>query len=230
MEIWETVKLGDLNSAIGDYSTAINYYKQLDDKGDLAQTFALNKQFDSAKKYFSLVIPDTSDQRGLRFYLAFAGEYYSLLNNYNKALPNLLRSLNYHKQYKDVNQIMRVLIDISQTYFALQNHDSAFKYAQEALAVARQTGAKQVLRDASKIVSSVYDYWHRPDSAYFYYKQYTTINDSLVNNKVKGKLAAYGFEQKIELLNKEKKFSRCYCKNRCCKNIFSLPALLFFYL
>jgi hypothetical protein len=72
----------------------------------------------------------------------------------------------------------------------------------------------------AKFSSSVYDVRHQPDSAYFYYKQYTTIKDSILNNVVKGKLAGYSFEQKMELLNKEKQIQQVQLqKQSLLKNI-----------
>ncbi|MDN3657280.1 ATP-binding protein [Ferruginibacter paludis] len=236
-KLLELNKLGDLNADIGNYSTAINYYKHSfsdsqknDLNATLAQTFALNKQFDSATKYFNLYIPDTIKQRDLRFYLAFSGEFYSSMNNYNKALPDLLRSLHYNRQSKDANQIMRLLIDIAGACFALQNIDAALSYAQEAFAMANQTGAKQVIRDASKIISSVYEYRNRPDSAYRYYKRYVTINDSIVNNKLKGQLASYDFEQRIELLNKQQELQQLQLQKQVLQKYFLLAGIAVFFL
>src|SRR5205823_550995 len=122
--------------------------------------------------------------------LADIGHDYCLQNRYNKALPYLLRSLNYNKQTNDVNQVMYISIDIAKTYLALKNNDSAFKYAHEALSLAQQTGARQNIRDACEILSSVYDRMRQSNNAYLYYKQYTTMKDSILNDQVKGKLAA----------------------------------------
>jgi len=103
---------------------------------------------------------------------------------------------------------MRTLLDIAKTYSALGNNDSAFKYANVSLSIAMHSGAKQVVRDASEILSSVYDHWRRSDSAYFYYRQFTTMKDSVLNNVIGARLAAYTFEQKMELLNKEKQIQQ----------------------
>ena len=94
-------------------------------------------------------------------------------------MPNFIRALNYHRQSNDINPVMETSRDIAKTYLALGYNDSAFKYGTETLSIAKQKGAKQFIRDASEILSSVYDHWHRPDSAYFYYKQYTTMKDSV---------------------------------------------------
>src|SRR5206468_1402566 len=96
--------LGTMYWELEDRYTALRYYQrefQLikpNDQAlaDFAELFAANKQFDSAKYYYSLI--DTSNQRSLRFYLKSVGAFYCEQKQYNKALPNLLRSLNYNRQ------------------------------------------------------------------------------------------------------------------------------------
>jgi hypothetical protein len=116
-----------------------------------------------------------------------------LMNEYNKALPYLLRSLNYNKEHYDVNQTMRLLIDVAKIHLARPTKDSTFTYVYQALNKGKETGARQVVKDACKILSSMFDYLHRSDSAYFYYKQYRTINDSILNDQLKGRIAGFAF-------------------------------------
>lgn len=225
--------IGRLFRDIEDYKTALEYYRLafvnvkpetiFNNFGqtvslEFADLFTLQQQYDSAKYYHGLA--DTSNQRVLRFYLVSIGEYYFLQKQYDKALPNFIRALNYHKQFNDPNRVVQTLLDIAKTYLALGNDDSAFVYGNKSLRIAKQTGAKQFIKDGYEILSSVYDHWHQSDSAYFYFKQYTTMKDSVLNNQVKGKLAAYTFEQKMELLNKEKKIQQVQLqKESLIKNI-----------
>ncbi len=226
--------IGWLYEEIDDHKTALEYYRLagIEFKQDAlgsAQFFTLQHQYDSAKYYYSLV--DTSNQGARRYYYARRGEFYFLQKQYDKALTNFTIALEYHKQLNDRNQVMRTLLDIAKTYLALGNNDSALKYGNECLSMAKQTGAKQVIRDASEMLSSVYDHLHQPDSAYFYYKLYTIMKDSVLNNQVKGKLAAYTFEQKMELLNNEKQIQKAQLqKQSLLKNILigSIIILLLF--
>ena len=169
---------------------------------EIAEQYSLLQQYDSARYYYSCI--DTSNQRALRFYLVSLGKYYFLQKEYTKALPNLIRGLNYHKRINDRNQVMITLVDLAKTHLALQNNTEALAYAREALIMAKQSGAKQVIRDGCQILYSIYDKLKKTDSAYFYYSRFVTMNDSILTDKVKGKLAAFTFEQRIELLNKEK--------------------------
>jgi tetratricopeptide (TPR) repeat protein len=234
---WQLIKIGSLYWDIEDYKTTLEYYRQafenlrpeeiiseshliqVNQLLQFADLFTLQHEYDSARYYYSFV--DTSNHRAQRFYLTSIGSYYFSQKQYDKALLNFLRGLEYHKQYNDRNQVMSALLSIANTYSALGNNDLAFKYASESLGIAKQTNAKQVIRDASKILSFIYDHWQRTDSAYFYYKQYTAMNDSVLSNQIKGKLAVYGFEQKIELLKKEKEIQNIQLqKESLVKNIF----------
>jgi tetratricopeptide (TPR) repeat protein len=214
-------KIGQLFGDIGDYKTALIYYRRafVNLKSEevvssfgvvallaIAELFTYEHQYDSAKYYYGLI--DTSNQRALRFYLKSIGEFYFVQKQYSKALPNFVRALEYHRQSNDRNPVMQTLLDIAKTYLALRNDDSAFLYVNQGLSIARQSGAKQFVRDGFEILSSLHEHRRQPDSAYFYYKQYTILNDSVLNDLVKGKLAAYTFEDKIELLNKEKQIQQ----------------------
>jgi tetratricopeptide (TPR) repeat protein len=214
-------KIGQLFGDIGDYKTALIYYRRafVNLKPEevvsgfgavalltIAELFTSQHQYDSAKYYYSFI--DTSNRRALRFYLKSIGEFYFVQEQYYKALPDFIRALDYHRQLNDRNQVMQTLLDIAKTYLALGNDDSAFLYVNQSLSIAKQSGAKQFVRDACEILSSLYEHRRQPDTAYFYYKQYTILNDSVLNDLVKGKLAAYTFEGKIELLNKEKQIQQ----------------------
>jgi len=209
---WELDLISNLYFSIEDFKTALVYDRQKYQiikpryYGDLmgsAELFSLNHQFDSAKYYYRL-IDTTSDLRALRVYLESIGEYYFLQGNYDKALPNFLRGLSYHKQVNDRNRVMATLVKLAKTYDSVHDYTSAFKYVHEALAIAKQTGARQFIRDCYQILYSVYDHWQQPDSALFYHEKYVVIKDSITSVQVAAKLVAYDFDQKIELLNKEK--------------------------
>lgn len=213
---WELSLISSLYSSIEDYNTALMYARQLlqINKSDhldfisMAELFSRNQQFDSAKYYYSLVADTSTDKRLERFYLVSKGEYYFLQGQYKKALPNFLRALSYHKQVNDRNQVMRTLINLAKTYDSVRHYTAAFRYANEALAIAQQTGARQFLRDSYQILYSVYNHWQQKDRALFYHTRYVAIKDSITSAQVTAKLVAYNFSQKIEILNKEKELQQ----------------------
>jgi hypothetical protein len=230
---YELTQIGELFAYIGDHGTALEYYREafrsikpeaiVDSLNvtrllGFAELLTYQHQYDSAKYYYHFV--DTSGPRAQRFYLISIGNLHFAQKQYDKALCNFLRGLNYHKQYNDRNQVMNALLVIARTYLAMKNDTAAIRYAHEGLKMAKQTGAKQFIKDACEILSSIFDRWNHPDSAYLYYKQYTAIKDSILNDQIKGRLAAYTFEQKIELLNKEKEIQQVQLqKQSLLKNI-----------
>jgi len=225
-EIWATSILfnfGTLYRAIEDYATASNYYRQAFQrdnpentkfrietdwdiwvKMEYAELFSLQNQFDSAWYYYNLFDKTKAGIKDLRIYLISTGETYFLQKKYNNALQNFLEGLTYHRKLNDRNEVKRTLLDIAKTYFVMNNDKAALKYAQEGLNLALQTKSRQFIRNAYQILYSVYDRLHKTDSAYYYYKKYITIKEVVVSDQTKGRFAAYNYEQKIELLNKEK--------------------------
>ena len=135
-------------------------------------------------------------------------EYYFLQKQFDKALDNALRGLPYLRKNNDRNQLMRALLDIAKIYSAKGNYYASFQYAKEGLMMAHQTGARHLILDGYQILYSVYDNWHKTDSAFFYYRHYVSMKDSILTDQIKGKLVAYSYEQRIELLDKEKEIQQ----------------------
>lgn len=238
--------LGGLYMKIEDYSSALTAYRQAfaidnpqfekrrrDEDWDIwikmeyAEIFTHLYQFDSAWHYFELFKPPSADDRYFRIYLVSIGEYYLLQKKYNPALQNFLRGLSLHQQLNDKNEIQRSLILIAKTYLLLQQYDSAMKYGQRALNVAYSTKAKQVIRDACRIIYTVYDWHKQTDSANLYFRQYSAMKDAVANDQVKGKLAVTNYEQKIELLDKEKQLQQQKLKQAAQQKEFLVAGIIF---
>ncbi|HZE84960.1 MAG TPA: histidine kinase [Puia sp.] len=218
---------GVLYRAIGDYPTALTYYRrafEMDDpeiikyrvandwdiwvRMEHAELFSLLLQYDSAWHYYHLTDSAGIPPQYKRIFQVSVGETHFLQKNYRQALENFLLGLADHKRLNDVNEIKRTLLDIAKTYYELNDNASALKYAREGLALSLQTYTRKYAGDAYKIFYSVYDRLHRRDSAYFYYLKYIGIRDAVLSDQTKGKFAAYTYEQKIDNLNREKLISQ----------------------
>ncbi|MES1159595.1 MAG: tetratricopeptide repeat protein, partial [Bacteroidota bacterium] len=200
---------------IEDYSSAEKYFRmgfgetkpEQKDLWDLmVYTELLTRQhkYDSALYYYNRVDSARLGQATLRTYLVSKGEYYLFREEYATALPYFIKSLSEQRRLNDGNQIMRCLQDLSKTYLRLGQFDSACRYAREGLMLANAARARQNIRDNCQLLYSLYDREGRTDSAYFYYRRYISMKDSVLNDQVKGKFASYGFEQQIKWLNQEK--------------------------
>jgi len=213
---------GELYRAIGDYKGAMNFYRQgfqqdnaatlksrIDDDVEIwvrmeyAELFSLQGQFDSAWHYFNLFDTLHAEEKDLRVYLVSTGETHLLQGHYAKALSNFQRGLAIHRKLNDRNEIKRTLLNIARTYYYLNQNELAKKYALEGIEAAIQTNSNQFIRDGYEILYSVFDRLHQTDSAYHYYKLFNEKKDIVLNDQTKGRIVAFDYDRKIELLNKE---------------------------
>jgi tetratricopeptide (TPR) repeat protein len=219
--------LGTVCMGIEDYSLALNYYRivfqnfTMEDsisllksedliwaKMEYAEIYSHLNLFDSALYRFNLLDTSKVDEKDLRIFLVSKGEYFMLAGQYEKALPGLLRGLATHMKLNDGNEIVRTVLDLANTYYFLGNDKKALQYARQGLDMGLTTRALQRIRDAYKVLYEVYDRQGKTDSAYNYYRSYIQTKESLTDDQTKGKFAANGYVQKIELLNNEKLISQ----------------------
>ncbi len=222
--------LAQLYQLIGDYQEALNYFRKvirMDDsdiekerirtdndiwfKMEFTESFSHLNQFDSAWHYYNLYNPG-EESIYYRIYLISTGECYLLQKKYQEALKNLLNGLNLHKKVNDRNEIMRAQLDVAKAYLAQSNNVAALRFAREGLAIALPTKTRHVIRDGYRILYTAFDNLHKNDSAYFYYRQYSSLKDSILSDQFKGKLVGYNYVQRIALLNKEKEVQQAQLK------------------
>ena len=231
---WEARQLfilGNLSTHIEDYGAALSYFHRgfaayqphkIDPWiiTEYAELLSLLGKYDSANYYYRQVDTTNSGPGLMRVYLVSTGEYYLLQKDYDHALVNFQRSLPYNWQLEDGNQVMRNLLDIGRAYIDFGREAAALPYVREALSMATRVRAVQNIRDGYRLLSSIYDKRGQTDSAYFYYRRYISMKDSVVNDQVKGKFASYAFAQQISLLNKDKQIEdACLHTEMLVKNI-----------
>jgi LytS/YehU family sensor histidine kinase len=215
-ELWV---LGLMYRLMEEYSTALPFWRHLFleevngfvwswNQMEYAELLTYASQPDSALYYYNKFDSAKADIKDLRFFLVSKGEYYLFLKQYNAALPYFHKGLTYHRQLNDQRQIKRTLLDIAKTYAALGLNDSAINYARKGLAMSLQTKSKPLIRDAYEIIYSIYNNLHQTDSAYNYYQNYIAASRAVMDNQTRGKLAAYNYERRIELLDKEKQLQQ----------------------
>lgn len=215
-ELWV---MGLMHMFSEDYPTALTYWRKLFSGSknpflvgwnlmEYAELLTQSNLPDSALFYYNLFDSAGAETKDLRLFLVSKGEYFHFLKQYHTALPYLKKGLIYHSQFKDFAQTKRTLLDIAKVYSAIQQNDSAIRYAQEGLAMALQAKAKPHIRDGYEILYSVYDRMNKADSAYHYYRNYIDMKEMVMNDQMKGKIAAYKHEQEITSLNKEKQLQQ----------------------
>jgi tetratricopeptide (TPR) repeat protein len=211
----EYLYLAELFVQIEDYGSAEKYFRlgfgtsrpEQTNPWDLmvyAELLTHQHKYDSALYYYGRFDSAGAGPGMLKAYLVSKGEYFLCRGDYATALPYFISSLDYQRRLNDRNQLMRCLGDLSRSYAGLRQNAAAFRYAREDLSLAGVVNARQNIRDACQVLSILYDREGRTDSAYFYFRRYILLKDSVLNDKLKGKFASYGFEQQIRLLNQQK--------------------------
>jgi sensor histidine kinase YesM len=83
-------------------------------------------------------------------------------------------------------------------YFENGNLLLGMQFGKEALQYAEEKGTKNIIRDASKLISSIYEVSKQSDSALIYYRKFVQIKDSIITDQLKGKLYALRLEKQAE--------------------------------
>jgi tetratricopeptide (TPR) repeat protein len=223
-------KIGDLYCLAGDNKTALNFYSQsLGYKKsisikwyplvDLGDTYYSLEQYDSTlydqEKYLQTIKSMTIRSNYTTLPRIRIAEIDIASKQYDKALALLTEELKLSEKNNDKNHLMRLLLDMGKAYEGKKDYKKAFNYTKDLLQNAQSHQAKQYIRDGYKLMSVLYSYLHKVDSAYFYYRQYIYMKDFVALDEFSKKLAIYKAatenekkQAQIELLNKEKLISQ----------------------
>ncbi|HEX8675596.1 MAG TPA: histidine kinase, partial [Segetibacter sp.] len=148
--------------------------------------------------------------------LAGLGKLFMLRKEYDKALDYLKQALIIYKKSTDTGRAISVLVSMAKTFTGTKQYTKALQCARKCLTMSRRGDDKSVTQSALEVHWKVYEDLNNRDSAYFYYKKFVTLKDSLENVKFKRqhlqKLTLYKAEIKeeqqqarINLLNKDNK-------------------------
>ena len=159
----------------------------------------------------SKVVPSKLNEK-FPFASSRIGEVYVGKKEFDTALRYLSQSLSTFKNMHNQNQVMRTLYQIGQAHYGKGSYEVALSNTRELLAIANQTGARQQIINARKLLWQVFDRLQYHDSAYFYLRLYSSARDSAEFADYEKKLAfmktTFDVEKKqaqIELLAKDNK-------------------------
>ncbi|MBS1918165.1 MAG: histidine kinase [Bacteroidetes bacterium] len=250
-------KIGDLYRLAGDRASALNFYFQSLEYPkadyftwhplvDLGDAYYVPNQYDStlyeSDKYLQSIklltirsnyydLPDISKAEKKMAEKKFAD-----------ALTILMKNVTLVNQYNNKSELMHLLLDMAKAYHGEKKNAKAFYYNRELLQYASAQKAKQYLRDGYLLMFDLYDELKRTDSAYFYFKKYTLIKDSVALDIFSKKLAIHQAavenekeKNQIDVLNKEKlieqqqlQISRQQVKNESLKKNILIAGILLF--
>ncbi|HZI55082.1 MAG TPA: histidine kinase, partial [Chitinophagaceae bacterium] len=210
-ELWV---MGLIYMLLEEYPAALTHWRRLflvDYRfGDVwntleyAQLLTYANLPDSALYYYNQIDTAKVNIRDRNLFLVSKGEFYLFQKDYATALSYLKKGLSQNRQLNNFLQTKRNLLGIGKAYSGLNRNDSAIRYAQEGLAMALRSNSKPHIRDAYQILYSAYNQLGQTDSAFYYYRNYITLKETVMTNQTRGKVSAYKYEQQIGLLHNEK--------------------------
>ncbi|MVM29165.1 hypothetical protein GO755_03910 [Spirosoma sp. HMF4905] len=233
--------LGQLYADVGDYETARDYYRKISQRLKLGtylkigETYYLQARYDSAQYYYQLHIKESRDlpKKTLTKAYALLGGLYLKLKKYDTALAYLNLALTDFKQDNNRNWVMRVLLELGKTYKETGEVNKSIKTTNELLTYAKESGARQYLRDAHQLLFQLFDQLKQNDRAYWHLKEYTTLNNEIGIDLSARKLAFYktSYEREqaqlnIALLNKQKQLQQEELKQTAQQRQFLFIGLL----
>jgi tetratricopeptide (TPR) repeat protein len=237
-------ELGKLYRSIGDYNTALDYYRKgysfdppvghwpyrhlAHCMGDL---YADREQWDSVLYYYRQSFAGNPDSKMSKVKM---GGYHLARKNYDSAFyyfNELFISLN---NSGEGGIVLDAMLGLAEIYMVKGQFEKALTYAGPAFQRAYSEKARLNVRDASYLLYRIYDSLKRPADALVYYRHYVQTKDSILTDKFKARLTQFTRtadddrkQARIRLLEKERQISSQKLReNRFFRNILGAGILL----
>ncbi len=143
------------------------------------------------------------------------GKIYNQIGLYHDAFKYLAEGLDISRQIRDKYLESNILFDIGTMYKNKKQFNLANKYFFESLEINRENDYKYLLKHNYTAISEVFEKLKNIPEAFHYYKLYTQVKDSIVNEEKYKQIAEletrYETEKKekeIQLLNKDNELQR----------------------
>ncbi len=206
-------------------------------------------KFDDALKYYnkSLAIDEKfNDKRGIAQAYNNIAEVYVKQNKYQMAIDLQEKIIIHLEELNDVNGIANLYNNIANLYVVIldstqingsskvEKLDSAIKYSNKAMTLAREINAIPLINNAAKLMMNIYAKNGNYEKAYEYSIIYTTTRDSIFNDEktkalteAEAKFKTEKKQKEIELLKKNEIIAKEKAKNQIITIIsISIIALL----
>ena len=233
--------IGNVYFRIKDYSKSLEYLEyslKLNKKDDnsksiiktynnLGNVYADFHNHDSALKYYKIALKKSSKINYTK-YLAISNAniagIYREEKEYNQALQYAFRAYKYDSVLNYFYGIAADYNEIAFSYKGQKKYPSALKYLRKSLKIMDSISAYDLKINLLKDFSSTYSELGDFKSALFYYKRYTHLKDSLVNENKNKQIVDAETKYKTQLKNN--KIHQLKFKNIQNKNIQKIFLLI----
>ncbi len=150
------------------------------------------------------------------------GDNYYRLDSLAKAAQYFMAAIKLSENISNARAKCKAFIGLAKVQYKQGIYQEGLTNALTALKIANDMGQAQLQRDANEVVAEFYEKLGDGNQALFYYKNYKTFSDSLVN--IENEREAANFKADYEFSKKELQFEKKSYKQRWI--IFSIIAAL----
>ena len=158
-------------------------------------------QLDSALKIARLI--GSPDKTQNAFHYMFWGRLLTAQQKYDQALPFWQEGMTMAEQYGQPIFVARIAREVARAYLGLKNYPMALRYAEQALTIARKIEALLEMTQATGTLSEIYDGMGDYNKAYHFSKLHKQLNDSLMPEDYKRKLALMRVQNELAIQKRE---------------------------
>ena len=203
------VHQGNYEEALKNYTAAFKIYETIGDKGGIANYYLNTGSIyggqgnypDALKNYLSAlkIYEATGDKTGIATCYNNMGVAYYYQGNYPDALKNYLSAFKIYEAIQD-KQYFGYYTNIGLVYVKLHHAAEGKVWIKKGLALSKEIGAKEYIRDAYRRLSSADSALGNYKGAFENHKMYMLYKDSLKNEENTKKLTQtamqYEFDKK----------------------------------
>jgi tetratricopeptide (TPR) repeat protein len=194
-------KINELKKAIDNLNRALNiavtYGKTYEEAGiciDLGNTYQQMNLHEKALYYFKRA-GEQAKKSGDKLVqsMALSGKGVSLMfqNKNTEAIEIFTEANSVQKEIGYPKGIAENELHIANCYFKTGNYKNAKQFAMNSLREAQSLGEKKIESEANKTLSNIYDKFNNADSAYYYFKKFVQIADTLNSRTMFRKISAF---------------------------------------
>jgi len=210
--------LGQLNEGLSSFRRALQLSQSLqeptmeiEDKYEIASSFYLLQEFDSALIYFNQVLAYhqlQNDSLSMVEVLRSIGDVFFEKMQYRQAVASYNRSLELAIYVGNVQGQVSALVNISRCFNAFGDYPSSKEYLNKALAIATRENLTNSAADVYKYLSQVYEEEGRFMLALEHYKLWAELRDSIYSEESGQKMARMQILYDITQKEKENEILR----------------------
>ena len=215
------------DKSIEFYSHALNIYKKLSDKIEIANTHinignTYFKEGETEKSEYHLILASKTfvqikgvKNKKIAPALKNLAEAYDEQGNFKEALKLLNQSLDLYKSHQDYEGIASTMVSIGNIHYQLKDFEVATDTYNEAIALSKKHNLKVSLLESYQGLSNIKSAKQEYDSAFQMYNKYMEIKDTIyeeTKNKtiqeLKSLLELRIKNQQIDILNTKNELSK----------------------